>query len=66
MLIIITENLDELRQMEPVHFSDDTDLSQRNAIISFLTFASSVILALYKLIFVSFMPRIGEDLKLLL
>ena len=27
MLMIITENLSELRQMEPVHFSDDTDLS---------------------------------------
>ena len=66
MLMIITENLDELRQMEPVHFSNDTDLSQRNATISFFTFASSVIPALYKLIFGSSMPRIGEDLKLLL
>lgn len=36
--------------MEPVHFSDDTDLSQRNATISFFTFASSVIPALYELI----------------
>lgn len=66
MLMIITENLDELRQMELVHFSDDTDLSQRNATIPFFSFASSVILALYKLIFGSSMPRIGEDLKLLL
>ena len=52
--------------MEPVHFLDDTDLSQRNVTISFFTFASLVILALYKLIFGSSMPRIGEDLKLLL
>ena len=52
--------------MEPVHFLDDTDLSQRNATISFFTFASSVIPALYKLIFGSSMLRIGEDLKLLL
>ena len=66
MLMIITENLDELRQMEPIHFSDDTNLSQRNAMISFFTFASSVIPTLYKLIFGSSMPRIGEDLKLLL
>ena len=64
--MIITKNLDELRQMELVHFSNDTDLSQRNATISFFTFASSVIPALYKLIFGSSMPRIGEDLKLLL
>ena len=66
MLMIIIENLDELRQMEPVHFSDNTDLSQRNATISFFTFASLVTPALYKLIFGSSMPRIGEDLKLLL
>lgn len=52
--------------MEPVHFSHDTDLSQRNATISFFTFASSVIPVLYKLIFGSSMLRIGEDLKLLL
>ena len=55
MLMIITENLNELRQMEPIHFSDDTDLSQRNATMSFFTFASSVIPALYKLIFGSTM-----------
>jgi hypothetical protein len=29
MLMIITENLPKLRQMEPIHFSNDTDLSQR-------------------------------------
>ena len=52
--------------MEPIHFSDDTNLSRRNATISFFTLASSVIPALSKLIFGSFMPRIGEDLKLLL
>ena len=46
MLMVITENLDELRQIEPVHFSKDTDLSQRNATISFFTFASSVIPAI--------------------
>ena len=66
MFMIITENLNELRQMEPVHFSDDTDLSQRNATMTFFTFATSVIPALYKLIFGSTMPRIGGDLKLLL
>ena len=66
ILMIITENLDELRQMELVHFLDDTYLSQRNAIIYFFTFASSVIPSMYKLIFGSSMPRISEDLKLLL
>ena len=66
MLMVITENLDELRQIEPIHFSEDTNLSQRNAIISFFTFASSVIPILYKLIFGSSMPRINDDLKLLL
>lgn len=66
MLMIITKNLNELRQIKPVHFSDDTDLSQRNATMSFFTFASSVIPALYKLIFGSTMPRIGGDLNLLL
>jgi hypothetical protein len=66
MLMIITENLNELRQMEPIHFSDSTNLSQRNATMSFFTFASSAISALYKLIFGSTMPRIGANLKLLL
>ena len=66
MLMIITENLNELRQMEPIHFSNSTDLSQRNVTMYFFIFASSVILVLYKLIFGSTMPRIGEDLKLLL
>lgn len=66
MLMIITENLDELRQIEPVHFSDDTDLSQRNATISFFTLSISVIPTLYKLIFGSSMPRINDESKLLL
>ena len=66
MVMIITENLDELRKMELIHFSDDIDLSQRNATISFFTFARSMIPSLYKFIFGSSMPRINEDLKLLL
>ena len=66
MLMIITENLHELRQMEPVHFSDNTDLSQRNATMTFFTFSSMVIPAIYKLIFGSIMPGIGADLKALL
>ena len=66
MLMIITENLHELRQMEPVHFSDNTDLSQRNATMTFFTFSSTVIPAIYRLIFGSTMPRIGAYLKALL
>ena len=65
MLMVTIENLDELKQIEPINFSDSTNLSQRNATISFFTFAGVVMPALYKLIFGSFMPRIGEDLKLL-
>ena len=66
MLMIITENLPELRQMEPIHFSDDTDLSQRNATLSFFTFSSTVIPTIHRLIFDFAMPRIGEDLKVVL
>jgi hypothetical protein len=29
MLMVITENLDELKQIEPINFSDNTNLSQR-------------------------------------
>ena len=29
MLMVITENLDELKQIEPINFSDSIDLSQR-------------------------------------
>lgn len=66
MLMIIIENLNELRKIEAIHFSDDIDLSQRNATISFFTFASSVIPTPYKLIFGSSMPRIKDESKLLL
>ena len=66
MLMIITENLSKLRQMEPVHFSDDTDLSQRNATLSFFTFSSTVVPAIYRLIFSMPMSRIGEELKAIL
>ena len=52
--------------MEPIHFSDNTDLSQRNATMNFFTFSSTVIPAIYRLIFGSTMPRIGADLKALL
>ena len=60
------ENLSELRQMEPIHFSDDMDLSQKNATLSFFTFSSTVVPAIYKLIFGMPMPRIGEELKAIL
>ena len=66
MLMIITKNLHELRQMEPVHFSDNTYLSQRNAMMNFFTFLSMVIPAIYRLIFGCTMPRIGAYLKALL
>ena len=64
--MVITKNLDELNQIEPINFLDSTNLSQRNSTISFFTFVGSVMPALHKLIFGSFMPRISEDLKLLL
>ena len=66
MLMVITKNLNELRKIESTNFSKDTNLSQRNATISFFTFASLLIPALRKLIFGSFMPMISEDMKPLL
>ena len=39
LLMVIIENLGELREIEPVNFLDAVDLSQRNATISFFTFA---------------------------
>ena len=62
--MIIIENLDELRQMEPIHFSNDTNLSKKNATIYLRRMLQ--LPTLYNLIFGSSMPRIGEDLKLLL
>ena len=64
--MVLTENLTELRQIEPVNFLDVVDLSERNATISFFTFANSIMPAIYKVIFGSTMPRISEDLKFLL
>lgn len=66
MLLVITENLGELREIEPVNFLEDVDLSQRNTTISFFTFAISIMPTIYKVIFGSYMPRISEDLKMLL
>lgn len=66
MLMVIIENLDVLKKIEPINFSDSTNLSQRNATIYFFIFAGSVMPALHNLIFGSFMQRISEDLKLLL
>lgn len=51
MLMVITENLGELREIEPINFLEAVDLSQRNATIYFFTFASSIMLAIYKVIF---------------
>ena len=66
MLMVITENLGELREIEPVNFQEVVDLSQRNASISFLTFSSSIMPAIYKVIFGSYMAKISGDLKMLL
>ena len=45
---------------------DAVDLFERNATISFFTFANSIMPAIYKFIFGSTMPRISEDLNFLL
>ena len=52
--------------MELVHFSDNTNFSKRHDMMNFFTFSSTVIPAIYRLIFGSTMPRIGADLKALL
>ena len=66
MLMVITKKLDELKQIEPINLSDSIDLSQRNVTISFFTFVGSIMSALHRLIFGSFMPTISDDLKLFL
>ena len=66
LLIVITENLPSLQHMELVYFSDDVDLSKRNATISFFDFSNWIMFVVYKIIFGSIMPTINEDLKLLL
>ena len=64
--MVITENLGELREIEPINFLEVVGLSQRNATISFFTFASSIMPAICKVIFGSYMPKINEDLKMLI
>ena len=49
-----------------MNFLDVVDLSERNATISFFSFANSIMPAIYKIIFVSIMQSISEDLKFLL
>jgi hypothetical protein len=65
MLLIITENLETLKQMDPAYFSDQVDLTERNSTMSFFYFTNKIMEAIYKLIFGSTMPRIQEDFKLL-
>ena len=64
--MVITENLGELREIESVNLLEVVELSQMNATISFFTFSSSVMPAIYKVIFGSYIPKINEDLKMLL
>ena len=64
--MVITENLGELREIESVNLLEVVELSQMNATISFFTFSISIMPTIYKVIFSSFMPKINEDLKLLL
>lgn len=66
LLMVITENVVELRRIESVNFLDAADLFERNATISLFTFANSIMPTIYKLIFGSTMPRISEDYKFLL
>ena len=64
--MVITKNLVELRKIEPMNFLDVVDISERNATISFFAVANAIIPVIYKVIFVSTIPRINEDLKSLL
>lgn len=66
MLLIITENLETLQQMDPAYFSDQVDLTKRNSTVNFFYFINRIMAAIYKLIFGSIMTRIQEDFKLLL
>ena len=64
--MVITENLTKFRHIELVNFLDVVDLSERNATISFFTFANSIMPTVYKVIFGCTMPRINEYLKFLI
>ena len=66
MLLIITQNMETLQQMDPRYFSDQVDLTERNSTMSFFYFTNRIMAAIYKLIFGSTMLRIQEDFKLLL
>ena len=66
LLMVIIENLTKIRQIELVNFLDVVDLSDRNATISFFTFANSIMPAIYRVFFGSTMPRISKDLNFLL
>ena len=66
LLMAVTENLTDLIQIEPMHFSDVVDLSERASTIYSFTFSNFIMLAISKDIFGSTMPRISEDLRSLL
>ena len=64
--MVITKNLPNLQQMEPIYFSDGVYLSKRNATIYLFDFANWIMTVVYKIIFGSTIPRINEELKFLL
>ena len=66
MLLIITENLETLQQMDPRYFSDQVDLTERNSTVRYFYFTKRIMEVVYKLIFDFTMPMIQEDFKFLL
>jgi hypothetical protein len=63
ILIVINNNLQALQQTQPLYFTDDVNLSERNSTITYYNFMDKVMSSLYKLIYGMSLPRFSEEMK---
>ena len=63
ILIVINNNLQALQQMQPLYFTDQVNLSERNSTITYFNFIDKVMASIYKLIYGVSLLRFLEEMK---
>ena len=63
ILIVINNNLQALQQMQPLYFTDEVNLSERNSTITYFNFIDKVMASIYKLIYGVSLLRFLEEMK---
>ena len=63
ILIVTNNNLQALQQMQPLYFTEEVNLSERNSTITYINFIDKVMSSLDKLIYDMSLPRMSEEMK---